>query len=173
MKKKRKISLKIIIVAVVIILITFAAAFFIFNSSEKNANYGNSALSGTQEDVKYEALSQDEINKISNAILSSEFIKDIPEGSPISITFFKFENGERVWQGGFLIGNNQLLQSGEPAVSIIIHSKYISELNGNNLCDIIKEANKNGDLAIETEYSTASLIIKYAGLLKYRDCFGF
>lgn len=168
--QKRKISLKIIIF-IMVILTVLAASFFILREklTEKNTESGSSS----QQAGKYEALSQDEINKVSNAILASEFIKDIPEDSPISITFFKFENGERIWQGGFLIGNNQLLQSGNPGISIILHSKYISELNGNNLCDIIKEANKNGDLATESEYNKAGLFIKYAGLLKYKDCFGF
>jgi hypothetical protein len=46
-------------------------------------------------------------------------------------------------------------------------------LNGSNLCDVIQQANKNGDLGSESKYSTMNLLIKYAGMLKYRDCFGF
>jgi len=54
-----------------------------------------------------------------------------------------------------------------------LYTKYISELNGVNLCEIIKQANKNGDLGYHTEYNKAILLIKYSSLLKHRDCFGF
>jgi hypothetical protein len=125
------------------------------------------------EPIRYVPLSQEEVDKVAQTIISSEFIKDVPEKNPIALIFFNFENGKRVQQDAFLIGNNQLLTQGTPSVYLTLHSRYISELNGNNLCDVIKEANKNGDLGFQSEYNTAILLIKYVGLLKYRNCFGF
>ena len=75
-------------------------------------------------------------------------------------------------KGRFLIGNNQLLNEGEPAMYLYLHSKYISEINNNNLCSVIKKAKDNGDLGFYSEYNKASLMIKYAGMLKHRGCFG-
>ena len=138
-------------------------------STENKSTTGKSI----NQEVKYVPLSQVEIQKVADTILSSEFVKDVPEKDPVALTFFKFENQERVWQDRFLIGKNQLLTEGTPSAYLILNSKYISELNGDNFCDIIKEANKNGDLGFESEYGNVKLLIKYSGMLKHRECFGF
>ena len=65
------------------------------------------------------------------------------------------------------------MNEGEPSVYLGLHSKYISQLDGTNLCDVVKEAKKNGDLAFNSEYGTARLLVKYARMLKHRECFGF
>jgi len=185
MQKKREARKEKTISIATLIIITLTIAILIFvktaNNKEENINpetstAGTSSSSintNTNLQVKYAPLTPEEIAKITNAILSSEFIKSIPEKDPISLTFFKFENGERIWQNGFLIGKNQLLTSGTPGINLILHSKYISQLNGSNLCDIIQQANKNRDLGSQSDYSTMNLLMKYSGMLKYRDCFGF
>ena len=184
MQKKREARKEKTISIATLIIITLTIAILIFvktaNNKEENINpetstAGTSSSSintNTNLQVKYAPLTPEEIAKITNAILSSEFIKSIPEKDPISLTFFKFENGERIWQNGFLIGKNQLLTSGTPGINLILHSKYISQLNGSNLCDIIQQANKNRDLGSQSDYSTMNLLMKYSGMLKYRDCFG-
>ena len=178
-RKEKTISIAtLIIIALIIAILIFVET--ANNKKEENINpetstAGTSSSSintNTNPQVKYVPLSPEEIAKITNAILSSEFIKSIPEKDPISLTFFKFENGERIWQNGFLIGKNQLLTTGSPGINLILHSKYISQLNGSNLCDIIQQANKNRDLGSQSDYSTMNLLMKYSGMLKYRDCFG-
>ena len=118
-------------------------------------------------------LTQQEINIIAETILSSEFIGDLPKKGIIGLRFFDFKGGERIWQSGFLIGKNQFLSEGNPDIQLFLHSKYISQLNGKNLCGVIETARANGDLAIETTVSNAKLLLKYSGMLKHRDCFGF
>jgi hypothetical protein len=164
MKKEKWIFPITTIITIVITLLIFFAVQQKPTGKSVNTN---------QVEIKQVPLSSEEAQKVANTILSSEFIKDVPEKNPVALVFFKFENGERVWQSGFLIGNNKLLTEGTPSVTLTLNSKYISELNGNNICDIIKEANKNGDLGFESSYGTASLLLKYAGMLKHRACFGF
>lgn len=181
--KKREERREKIISFVIIIIIALTIAILVFakiinNKEEKGDANSQPSVAGnistnTNYQVKYSPLSPEEVDKVRSTILSSEFVKSVPQSEPISLTFFKFENGERIWQDSFLIGNNQILTSGSPGVSLTLHSKYISQLNGSNLCDVIKQANKNGDLGFESKYSTFTLLIKYAGMLKYRDCFGF
>jgi len=118
-------------------------------------------------------LSQEERQKVVQTVLSSDFIKDIPEKDPIGLFFFSFENNQRVWRDGFLIGKNKFLTQGTPTVSLTLNSKYISEFDGTNLCEIIQKANKNKDLGFESEYGKARLLIKYSSMLKHRDCLGF
>jgi hypothetical protein len=159
------------------ILIILILALFIVHGgiTKKSVNPGspNSSSGNTNNPkIRYEPLTADQVQIVTNTILSSQFAKDIPADDPISLTFYTFENGQRIWQNEFLIGNDQILTSGNPGASIIIDSEYISELNGNNLCDIIQEANKNRDLGFSSPYSTTTLFIKYASLLKDRSCLG-
>ncbi len=118
-------------------------------------------------------LSQEEVQIFSQALLSSEFLKALPEKYPIQITFFDFQNGERRWRSRFLFNNKGFLSSGEPEISITLHAKYIPELSNENFCDIVQKAKKAGDLGFYSETGTVSLLLKYAGMLKYRSCFGF
>ena len=123
--------------------------------------------------IQITPLSPEQRTKVIQTITSSEFIEDVPEKFPIAIRFFKFENKQKIWQDGFLIGNNQLLSEGTPTIYLSLHSKYISELNNENLCEVIKKANENGDLGFNSEYSKASLLWKYKTMLPHRDCFEF
>jgi hypothetical protein len=119
------------------------------------------------------ALTSAEVAKVKNAILSTAFIKDLPNNGIIGLHFFNYQNGQRVEMDTFLIGKNQILTSGTPDMTILLNSKYIAELTPTNLCDIIPKANKNGDLAVETTQSDAKLLLKFSGMMKYRTCFGF
>jgi len=53
-----------------------------------------------------------------------------------------------------------------------MHTRYISEMNEGNLCEIINKAINNGELKLESQESKAKLLVKYAGMLKHRECFG-
>jgi len=119
------------------------------------------------------ALTSDEVAKVKNAILSSAFIKDLPNTGIIALHFFNYQNGQRIELDTFFIGKDQILTSGTPDLTILLHTKYIAELTPTNLCEIIPKANTNNDLAVETAMGEAKLLMKYSGMMKYRDCFGF
>ena len=127
----------------------------------------------SNQQIQIYPLTQQEVNIIAETILSSEFIGDLPKKGIIGLRFFDFKGGERIWQSGFLIGKSGFLSEGNPDIILLMHSKYISQLNGKNLCEIVSSARANGDLSVETEISNVKLLIKYSGMLKHRDCFGF
>jgi len=163
-KEKKIIRKKVLIIIGIILIVSlmfFINKFFATGESVKS------------QEVKIVPLSQEEVQKVTQILLSSEFIKDVPKKEPISLRFFSFENGQRIWQDGFLIGENQLLTEGNPSISLILHSKYISELNQENLCGVIQRANKNGDLGFYSEHNKAKLLWKYKSMLPHRGCFGF
>ena len=160
MKNKKRV---IIIIGIIIILII--SIFLIIN---KFSSTGKSV-----QQIKVVPLSSGQREKVTQFLLSSEFTQDMPKKQSISLRFFDFKDGKRIWQDSFLIGKNQILSEGDPAIYLILHSKYISELNQENLCDVIKKAKVNGDLGFYSEYNKARLLIKYASLLKHRKCFGF
>ena len=150
---------------VIAIIATILIGIFLFNKPTPT---------GTAiQNVEIVPLSQEEREKVFQTVSSSEFIKDIPEKNPIALTFYSFEGEQRIWRDGFLINNQGFLTEGEPTVYLSLHSKYISELNEGNLCGVIRKAKENGDLGFQSGYGKARLLIKYAGMLKHRGCFGF
>jgi len=110
---------------------------------------------------------------ISQTILASAFVKDLPSDGVIALRFYDFFLGERIWHDDILIGKTGILSSGTPDLVLIMHARYISQLNGGNLCEVIQAANAAGEMWTESQYSNTKLMLKYAGMLKYRDCFGF
>jgi len=149
------------------IVVLAVALFVIFHET----NQTGTASSNTQT-VEITPLSQEEIQKFSQTILSTDFVKDLPENSPLAITFFDFESGQRRWRTSFLINNNGFLSEGNPDVIISMNSKYLSELNEDNLCEILSKANKAGDIGFSSNINKISLLIKYHDMLKHRDCLG-
>jgi len=157
----------ILIIAIVAIVILSVLAYNKFSAAGKNTNNGSSGNT-----IKTVALSDEDQIKITQILQSSDFIKDIPENGVIGLIFYNFENGERVLNNGYLLGKNKFLSSGEPDFQILLHSKYIKEIDENNLCDIVIKAKQNGDMAYYSDKSKAMLLLKYGGMLKYKDCFG-
>ncbi len=143
------------------------------NQGEEGIDCGGPCSACVIAPVILTSLTPEEAAKVKNAILSSEFISAMPNNGVISIQFYYFPLGERIWLDTFLIGKNQILTSGNPDMNVIIHSKYISELPSSSLCDIIQKARTNGDFAYDTQLGDAKLLLKYSGMIKYRDCFGF
>ena len=169
-KKVKKIFNKkrLIVLGIFGLIILLIIGFFVIIKDKKPEVTGNV---GAQ--VQITPLSNEQINILAQTILSSEFIKDLPNNGAIALQFYDYVGEQRIWQSGFLIGKDGFLSEGTPDIVLIMHSKYISQLDGTNLCEIIKTAQTNGDLGIETKESETKLFLKYAGMMKYRDCFGF
>ena len=161
MKKKK------LIISGIVLLVVIVGIYFIFFNSEETSS------SGDNQQLRYVSLSQTQVEIVFYSIMSSDFIQDVPESHPIAITFYTFEGNEKVVQDSFLLGEGQLLQEGEPEIYIGIPSKYIDGVEEKGLCDTMKEAVNNGEITFYSESNQASLLLKYRGMLKYRDCFGF
>ena len=168
-KKLIKKNKRWLIISSVIILVVIALIIIPKLGKKETAN--SSSSEGGQ--VQIVPLSSEEINILGQNVLSSPMIQDLPSKAVIGLQFYKFENGQRVWQSGFLIGKNGFMKSGTPDFVLIMHSKYISELNNKNLCNVVQDADSKGDIRIETKLSKTKLFLKYASMMKYRDCFGF
>ncbi len=118
-------------------------------------------------------LSAEQISVLSQNVLSSEFMEDLPSKGIIGLQFYDFKDGERIWQSNFLISKDGFSNSGSPDLVLVMHSKYISTLNEVDLCEVVQTAKANGDMWVESELSNTKLFLKYASMMKYRDCFGF
>ena len=163
MNKKRK---KWVIIGSIIIVVAVVLA-IIFSSGKPKTGGGGG------ESIQTVPLSQEQINILSQNVLSSEFIEDLPAKGIVGLMFYSFENGERIWHSGFLIGREGFLSSGTPDFILIMDAKYIEQLNEKDLCEVVQSADAEGAMWVESELSDAKLFLKYAGMMKYRDCFGF
>ena len=159
---------KLIVIGIVFLVLVLS--FFVY---DKFLLETETTVNIQQAQVEIVPLSQAQVEKVASILLTSEFIKDVPEKNPIALQFYDFQDGERIWQSGFLIGENGLLIQGEPAVFLYLHSKYIEEIDNSNICEVIKRANQNGDLGFYSEHNKAVLLIKYSGMLKHKGCLGF
>jgi len=152
------------IIIIAIILALLVAGFFFFNKPNKTGT--------VIQNVEVVPLSQEERQAVVSIVSETELIKDLPKNDPVALIFFDFDTGEKRFRDGFLINNNGLISEGEPTVYVYLHSKYIQEFNQKGLCEIAAEAKKNGDLGYYSDRNRAILLIKYSGMLKYRDCLG-
>jgi hypothetical protein len=103
---------------------------------------------------------------------SQQIVKDLPKNAEISIKFYSFEGGQRQIQASYTMtkGKVEKKDASSPDIEIMIHSKYLPEIN--NLCATLKKAMQNGDVAYQTNLNSAALLWKYKGMMKYRDCLG-
>jgi hypothetical protein len=167
-KSKRKENSKKKIFIIVAIFFLFSAIYF-----------AQTAITGKSttiiQDVETQPLSQSEKSKIINLITTTEFIKDIPKNNPIVLRFYKFENSETVWQDGFLLHPNfpyNPLSDKEPSLFLSMPSRYINEVDNDNLCEVIQKAKNNEEISVFSEQNKAILLVKYAKLIKHKECFG-
>jgi len=155
-----------IVVIVAVLLIIF------LNGKDNNVTSENTGNNGGTS-IEIVPLSSEEINILGQNVLYSEAILDLPSNGIIGLQFYSFEEGERVWRSGFLIGKEGFLNSGSPDFVLIMHAKYIADLNEKGLCEVVQSAKANGDMWVESELSNAKLLLKYSSMMKYRNCFGF
>jgi len=113
------------------------------------------------------------MNIIGETLFSSEFVKALPDNSIIALNFYDFVDGKRIWLNEVLVGKEGIVKDGEPDMKLMMHARYVSQLNGTNLCDVINNAKTNGEMWVESEQSNTKLFFKYAGMMKYKDCLGF
>ena len=103
-------------------------------------------------------------------IKQQPIIKDLPKKAVISLRLYSYNAGQRKWEESYTItkANAKLGVAKEPDLEIIVHSLYIPYFG--NLCNAIKNANNNGHLEYIININKASLLWKYRGMMKYKDC---
>src|SRR3989338_3186758 len=98
MEEKKRI--KILLISGLMLILLGAFLFGKFYSTGKTA---------FSSEIKTIPLSNEERQKVSQVLESSEFVKDVPKSDPVAIVFYSFENNERVWRDGFLLADGRLL----------------------------------------------------------------
>jgi len=97
----------------------------------------------------------------------------IPKAGKISLKFFHFTQGCRIWDKSYILTDGKIFEGdGEADIYLTLSSDYVSEIEGDNFCEVIKKARNNGDLGQYTEASKITLLWRYKSMIKYADCLG-
>jgi len=105
-------------------------------------------------------------------LMKSDIIKNFPSNAVVSLKFFTFIGGQRIWQNEYIIKKNSVVEgkADKPDVIMNLHSKYVNRAYSEDFCAIIKDSKKNGDLGFETLLNPVSLAWKFKSIIKYKDC---
>ena len=160
----KKIIRSVVIFSILIVVALIAYYSLGLQGPAENQNYQTSyAVKATP--ITYE--------NIEDVLSGNDMIKRLPENSEVSLKFYNFNTGSRVWEKSYVLKKG-LVEEGASInsdITLSVHSKYFNELTDQNLCSTIKKAKNNNDLATEIHISYAALLWKYRSALKYKDCF--
>jgi hypothetical protein len=175
-KKSKKTQYIILIVAILLVITGIIIALnHNNNQTEKPSSYpSQNTPSSPQKEIVYGVATEEDYNNFEEIITKNQMIQDLPDDSKIVLSFYKFVEGERIWEKSYLLSKNSVKEENieDFDIKLIMSSKYITVLNENNFCQIIKLAQQNNDFGTTTEISKISLFWKYKGVLEHKDCFG-
>ena len=157
---------------IIVIVLGVFFGFFYESSDDIPISVGNKVYSGNvvsnpATDITYENLA--------GFLSRNAVIKDLPEDSSVLLKFYNFDSGSREWEKSFVLtkGNVEEGSVDIPDLTIYLHSKYLDGWNSRNFCNIMSEANRNGDLGYETSLSSVKFAWKFKSMNKHKSCFGF
>jgi hypothetical protein len=101
-------------------------------------------------------------------------VKELPKNGVIKLQLYDVENHEWVVKKSFVITKGKVVEGSVDKLDmdVMIDLKYLPEI-GNNLCDAVRKAGDNNELAVESDMGKIALLWKYKSMLKYRRCLGF
>lgn len=107
-----------------------------------------------------------------NILSQNPMVQDLPKGETILLRFYNFNTGYREFEKSFILttGNAKEGFLDNPEITIVIHSKYLPEINSNNLCETISKAEANNDVGVYTDLGATKLILKFKSMMEYKDC---
>lgn len=108
-------------------------------------------------------------------VSKNQIVADLPENALILLRFYNFNTGERQWEKSFIVKKNYVKEIAEPIqadITFSMSSDYLNQLTNKNFCEVIRLADANRDLGVETKLSKMSLALKYRNIMKYKNCVG-
>ena len=112
---------------------------------------------------------QPDFEEFESIVLEQEFFKDFPKNGNLRLGFFHFVEGERKWDKIYYITKGTIEEKNiKGDFDIWVSSDYVQQIS-EDLCEGIKEAVLEGDLAFEVNIGFMEFI-KYRNLKDYGDC---
>jgi hypothetical protein len=124
--------------------------------------------------AKNDTYTNPDFARLENIMGGQQIVKDVPQKGKISLKFYHFTEGCRIYDKNYILTDGKIQESGgEADIYIIIDSEYADRITADNFCDVVKEARAAGDLGQWTaDIGTSTLLWRYRGMLKYKECLG-
>lgn len=177
---KKKVVL--IILILIVSFLSFSIGFFIYENyseeeipetSSPSEKLSSSAPSRCSLIAKNDTYEKPDFSRLENVMSEQPIVKDIPKTGRISLKFFHFTEGCRIWDKSYILSDGKINPGGgEADIHLTLSSDYTDEITEGNFCEIIKLARNNGDLGQYTEASKATLLWRYKSIIKYAECLG-
>jgi hypothetical protein len=108
-------------------------------------------------------------DELKEYLVQQQIVKDLPKDAIILLKTYRIENNEWVYEKNYVIkkGSVSIGTTKTPDIIIYLYSGFIAE---EDFCVSIKNALNNGQMSYESMKSDLSLLIKYSGMLKYKNC---
>lgn len=181
MKRKRgPAKLGIILIMVAVVAVGVAAYNFYFNEPTPttlpaHSSSGPSVPSRCSLVAQNDTYVKPDFDRLKAVMQNQPIVLDVPEKGKISLRFFHFTEGCRIYDKSYILSNGQIIESGGSAdIYVTLASSYVDKIDETNFCDIVKEARANDDLGqwINEDIGEATLLWRYKSMLKYKECLG-
>ncbi|MEK6917574.1 MAG: hypothetical protein AABW51_01365 [Nanoarchaeota archaeon] len=176
-KKSKKWVILFIILAVILLLVGGIYSYdkyFKKEAPKKQSAASQSSGTSNSKPIVYRVATQEDYKNFEEILQKNDLINKLPDDAKIVLAFYNFYTRERVWEASYLLSKGKVEKGtlDDYDIKLMMHSKYITILNENNLCSIIQLAQRNGDFGSETQASKLSLAWKYKSIMSYKDCLG-
>ncbi|OGJ20570.1 hypothetical protein A3K73_05290 [Candidatus Pacearchaeota archaeon RBG_13_36_9] len=174
----KKLIVGIIIIFIVLAIVGTSAYIFYFKESKPAAvsTPSTSVPSGPSRCslvAKNDTYTEPDFDRLKNVMQEQQIVKDVPSAGKISLKFYHFAEGCRIWDKSYILSDGKITEGGgESDIQLWIASSYVDRITETNFCDIIKEARASGDLGQDATAGEATLLWRYKSMLKYRECLG-
>lgn len=159
---------KIFSILILVVLVSVVSGLFVFayvSSLEKESSVVANKTSTPAIPINY--------SNLASVVSKNSMVKAVPLGSTILLKFYNFDSEERAFEKSYIITTGKIVEGeAEADIVLLLHSKYLKGLTNKNFCSVIQKANKNKDLGIETELSSAALAWKFKSMYEYKSCLG-
>ncbi len=188
MNKKKRGKKKTLVFILIVILITATVTGFLvydtYFTQEPTPSSSTSSSSGSSVPskpsrcslvAKNDAYVKPDFDRLRTVMQNQPLVLDVPSKGRISLRFFHFTEGCRIYDKSYIISDGQIAEGGGSAdIYVTLASSYVDRIDETNFCDIVKEARANDGLGqwTDEDVGEATLLWRYKGMLKYRECLG-
>ena len=182
---KKKILIAIMVGIIVVLAVTGAVTYNVYFKKSKPASTSNpstSAPSGPSVPsrcslvAKNDTYAKPDFERLKSVMENQPLVLDVPKAGKISLRFFHFTEGCRIYDKSYVISDGKITEGGgsDADIFVTLASSYVDRITQDNFCDIVKEARANDGLGQWTseDVSEATLLWRYKGMLKYKECLG-
>ena len=186
MKWRKRGRIKIIVVILVVLVTAIATGFLVYDTyfsqesipvSSTSSSSGGSVPSGPSRCslvAQNDSYVKPDFDRLMRVMENQPLVLDVPEKGRISLRFFHFTEGCRIYDKSYIISDGRIMEGGGGAdIYVTLASSYVDRIDETNFCDVVKEARANDGLGQWTgDVSETTLLWRYKSMLKYKECLG-